>query len=119
MAIIELENMSFYGYHGCFKEEQSIGTHFRVDILFQTNTSKAEITDNITDTVNYLSVYQAIKQVFETPSHLLEHLSKRILDTLFNNFSQIDYCKVKVTKLNPPLGGKLFGVSVTLEKSKN
>ena len=31
MAIVELENMSFYGFHGCFEEEQKIGTNFRVD----------------------------------------------------------------------------------------
>lgn len=119
MAIIELENMSFYGFHGCFEEEKAIGTHFRVDLLFETNTSKAEISDNINDTINYLSVYQTIKQVFETPSHLLEHLSRRILDTLCDKYSQIDYCKVKVTKLNPPLGGKLMGVSVSMDNRKD
>lgn len=30
----------------------------------------------------------------------------------------MEYCKVKVTKLNPPLGGKLYGVSVTLDKKR-
>ncbi|MDD2576763.1 MAG: dihydroneopterin aldolase [Bacteroidales bacterium] len=118
MAIIELEDMSFYAFHGCFAQEQIIGTHFRVDLLFEFPSSLAEETDSIQDTVNYLSVYQTIKHLFETPSHLLENISRRILDTLMRDFPQMEYCKVKVTKLNPPLGGKLYGVSVTLDKRK-
>lgn len=118
MAIVELENMSFYAFHGCFEQEQIIGTHFRVDLVFDYNSSLAEENDCIQDAVNYLSVYQTIKELFKTPSHLLENIARRILDTLMVEYPQMDYCKVKVTKLNPPLGGKLHGVSVSLDKRK-
>ncbi|MDD2488083.1 MAG: dihydroneopterin aldolase [Bacteroidales bacterium] len=114
MAVIELENMSFYGFHGCFDEEQKIGTHFRVDLEFEADTFKAEQSDNINDTVNYLSVYQTIKRVFEEPSHLLERTARKIGDTLLKEYPQMEYCKIKITKKNPPLGGKLDGVSVSL-----
>ena len=118
MARIELENMSFYAFHGCFEQEQIIGTHFRVDLVFEYNSSVAEESDSIQDAVNYLSVYQTIKELFATPSHLLESLTRRILDTLMQEYPQMEYCKVKVTKLNPPLGGKLYGVCVTLDKKR-
>ncbi len=36
MAQIALENMEFYAYHGCFSEEQIIGTHFIIDLLLNT-----------------------------------------------------------------------------------
>ncbi len=114
MAIVELENMSFYGFHGCFEEEQKIGTNFRVDLEFEADTFKAEKSDNINDTVNYLSVYQTIKKVFEVPSHLLEHVARRICETLLEEYPAIKYSKIKITKQNPPLGGKLEGVSVSL-----
>ena len=114
MAIIELNNMSFYGFHGCFEEEQKIGTNFRVDLEFEADTFKAEQSDNINDTVNYLSVYQTIKRVFDEPSHLLEHVAKRIGDTLLEEYPPMKYSKVKITKQNTPLGGKLEGVSVSL-----
>lgn len=114
MAIIELNNMSFYGFHGCFKEEKMIGTHFRVDLEFEVDSSKAEESDNINDTVSYLDVYQTIKRVFKIPSHLLEHLARRISNTLLEEYPEIEYSKIKVTKQNPPLGGKLDGVSVSL-----
>lgn len=118
MARIELEDMSFYGFHGCFEQEQKIGTHFRVDVVFEYDSSLAEESDCIDSTVNYLSVYQTIKELFKTPSHLVENLTRRILDSLMQKYTQMEYCRVKVTKLNPPLGGKLHGVSVTLEKKR-
>jgi dihydroneopterin aldolase len=45
-------------------------------------------------------------------------MTRRILDTLMVEYPQMEYCKVKVTKLNPPLGGKLYGVCVTLDKKR-
>ena len=86
MAIVELENMSFYGFHGCFEEEQKIGTNFRVDLEFEADTFKAEKSDNINDTVNYLSVYQTVKKVFDIPSHLLENVARRICGTLLDEY---------------------------------
>ena len=62
MSSIALEKMYFYAYHGCFAEEQAIGTRFRLDVIYETDTSRAQLSDNIADTVSYLSVYQTIKR---------------------------------------------------------
>jgi dihydroneopterin aldolase len=63
-----------------------------VDLEFEADTFKAEQSDNINDTVNYLSVYQTIKRGFEEPSHLLEHIAKKIGDTLLKEYPQMEYC---------------------------
>lgn len=115
---IYLNNMEFYGFHGCFSEEKIVGTNFRIDMVFETDTRKAEQTDQIEDTVSYLDVYQAVKREMQTPSSLLEHLAKRILKTIFAEFPAVLEAKIKVSKLNPPLGGKLESVSVELEESR-
>ena len=57
MSSITLERMHFYAHHGCFAEEQAIGTHFRLDVSYETDTSCAQLSDNIADTVSYLEVY--------------------------------------------------------------
>jgi dihydroneopterin aldolase len=120
MAKIELEAMEFHAFHGCFKEERIVGNAFLVKFSFETNSSKAEVSDNIGDTVNYQTVYSLIKDEMNIQSHLLEHLCRRILNTVCKHFSSIIYAEVKVSKMNPPLGGKLKCVSVTLDwDSKN
>ena len=61
MSRITLEKMFFYAHHGCFAEEQAIGTRFRVEVSYETDTSRAQQTDSIADTVSYLDVYQVQK----------------------------------------------------------
>lgn len=111
--------MSFFAHHGCFEEERKIGTNFIVDCEFETDTTLAENSDNINDTVNYLDVYQLIKKEMEIPSHLLENVGKRIIDVILDSYTEISSCKVTVHKLNPPLGGQMKSVSVTLQRSRS
>ena len=119
MSIITLQGMRFYSYHGCFAEEQAIGTNFLVDLSFETDTSKAQQTDNIADTVSYLDVYQTLKNEMQKPSHLLEHVGDRIGETLLRKYPAIDSVRVRVSKLNPPLGGLVESVTVEITKDRS
>ncbi len=114
MAIISLENMEFFSYHGCFSEEQVIGTRFVVNLRFETETSEAERTDDLSKTINYQTVYLMVKAEMEQKSKLLEHVARRILDKLMLTWPEITTASVKVSKMNPPLGGQLENVSVEL-----
>lgn len=117
MAIIQVENMEFYAYHGCFREEQVVGNQFLVDILVETDTTNAQHSDKLQDTVNYQVLYNLIKDEMKIKSKLLEHVSERIIDSVHSNFAEIKRIKVKVSKMNPPMGGKIERVSVTLERN--
>lgn len=112
MATIAINGMRFYAHHGCFEQERAIGTHFRVDLVLETDTSRAEVTDNIADTVNYLEVYQVVKKEMSRPSNLLEHVARRVGERVKNDFPSVTAVRVKVSKLNPPLGGQMESVSV-------
>lgn len=116
MAIISIENMKFYAYHGCFEQERVIGTNFLVSIYLQTDTSKAQQTDDILDTLDYSKAYAIVKEQMFIPSHLLEHVAQRIIQALKETFPQISHAKVKVSKLNPPVGGQMDSVNVEIEE---
>ena len=115
MSIISIENMKFYAYHGCFEEERVIGTSFSVSIWLETDTQKAEITDEVSDTVDYSQVYALIKEQMSIPSHLLEHVGRRIINAVKEKFKEITEVKLKISKLNPPVGGQMDCVSVILK----
>jgi len=116
MGYIEIEGMEFYAYHGHFKEEQIVGNKFLIDLKIETDCSNAAESDQIKDAVNYQSAYKIIKKEMQKKSHLLENIAGRILDALYNELENINSLTVKVSKINPPMGGKIKSVSVTMTK---
>ncbi len=116
MGIIEIEGMEFYAYHGCFSEEQIVGNRFMIDLQLVTDCTKPAQTDHINDAVNYQVAYQIIKKQMEQKSHLLEHVASRILDQLLKELPNVQKARVKVSKINPPLGGRVDQVSLIMEK---
>ncbi len=107
MGYILLEGMEFFAFHGCFKEEQIIGSRFTVDLLIETDTKSAEQSDHLTDTVDYVKLYQCVKTEMGLKSHLLEHVAARIISSIRNEFPHIDSVEIKIAKMNPPIGGKI------------
>jgi dihydroneopterin aldolase len=116
MGRIEIEGMEFYAFHGCHKEERIIGGHFTVDIYIDTNIEKAAISDNLEDTINYQNVYYLVKEQMAYRSNIIENVAQRLYDKLIKTFPEIQKIKIKVSKLNPPVGGKIEKVSVVIEK---
>lgn len=114
MSLIILENMEFFAYHGCFSEEQIIGNRFFVNLSIETDTKEAENTDDLINTVNYQKVYNLVSAEMSVTSKLLEHVAARILNRVKLNFPQIKKITVKISKFNPPLGGKIEKVSVQI-----
>lgn len=114
MALISIEGMEFFAYHGCFAEEQLIGAHFIVDFYLDVNTRHAEQSDTLHHTINYMSVYQVVTKEMEVKSHLLESVAHRILTSVVTLFPDIISAEVKIAKLNPSIGGKVDRVCVTL-----
>jgi len=116
MGIIQIENMEFYSFHGHFKEERIVGNKFIVDLTIESDMKKPAESDNLKDAVNYQRVYEIVKQQMEMKSHLLEHIAGRILDAVYAEMQGITKATVKVSKMNPPMGGKIGSVSVVLTK---
>lgn len=109
--------MEFHAYHGCMEHEQELGNTFLVTVSLETDTSEAEKSDRLDETLNYKYVYDVVKAEMEKPSKLIEHVAYRIREAITHKFSEIEKINVKVSKLNPPIGGKAEKVTIEL-KSK-
>ena len=111
---IELEEMEFYAYHGCFKEEQVVGNKFLVNVSFSVECKIPSETDRLEDAINYVTIYEITREQIMIKSHLLEHVTKRIINKIRETFPIIENLVVKVSKMNPPVGGQMRSVSVTM-----
>lgn len=116
MGYIEIEGMEFYAYHGHYEEEQIVGNRFLIDLKIETDCSKAAGSDDIEDAVNYQSAYKIIKTEMKKKSNLLENIAERILDAIYEKLDNLTSVTIKVSKMNPPMGGKIKKVSITMTK---
>ncbi|MDR1543636.1 MAG: dihydroneopterin aldolase [Prevotellaceae bacterium] len=109
---ILLQNMEFFAYHGVYPDEQKNGNLFSVDVEFDADLTLAERTDKIDDTLDYEQIYNIIQQEMNIVSNLLENVAGRIFSAVKESYPEISFLKVRVTKHNPPLNGKVQKVSV-------
>ena len=116
MGKIEIENMEFYAYHGHYKEEQIVGNKFLVDLSIETDLEPAARSDSLKDALNYQQAYMIVEREMKVKSQLMEHIAGRILDALYREMKGILRATVKVSKMNPPVGGRVERVSVTMTR---
>jgi len=119
MGKIIIEEMEFYAFHGHYQEEQIVGNRFLVDLELESDLSVPALSDKLEDAVNYQKAYQIIKkEMRRTKSNLLENIGKRILDALYQEMEGIEKARIRIRKLNPPMGGPIKSVGVTLSRKK-
>jgi 7,8-dihydroneopterin aldolase/epimerase/oxygenase len=116
MGLIQIEDMEFYSFHGHFEEERIVGNKFLVNLTIETDMKSPGASDNLKDAVNYQRIYEIVKVQMDIKSHLLEHIAGRILDAVYAEMEGIEKATVKVSKMNPPMGGKIRSVSVTMSR---
>lgn len=118
MSKILIENIKIYAYHGCLKEENIIGSDYLIDLEVDLDYSKASETDNLIYTVSYADINVVIHEEMAIVSCLLEHVAQRIIDRVLKEFSLIEKVKIKLSKVNPPMGGDVEKVSIIMEQER-
>lgn len=114
---IVLQGLAFYGYHGLFDEEGSLGQKFIVDLDLYMDIKAAAQNDRMEDGVHYGQVYESVKQIVEgQPVKLIETLAERIASSLLSQFDLLEAVKVKVSKPEAPIPGIFENVAVEITR---
>lgn len=116
MAKVIVQGIKLYGYHGCMEEEGKIGRTFVVDVVLEADLKQAAKDDKLSETINYVTVYEIVKEEMAVRSKLIEHVAKRIYDHLYQRFPLLISAEVKVTKLDPPINGIVESASVVISE---
>jgi dihydroneopterin aldolase len=118
MGIIKLTNIRTFSYHGCLEEEAKIGSNYRVNLTIKTNLEPSAKTDELTDTVDYVDLNRIVVEEMAIRAKLLEHVAKRIIDRVLKELKMVTKIEVEVTKLNPPIGGDVEGVTIIMKQKR-
>jgi dihydroneopterin aldolase len=71
--------------------------------------------DDLEGTLDYEIIYHIVKKNMQQPVKLIEYLAHNIIADLREVLSDEDTIKLKIRKLNPPLGAKIGASVVELE----
>lgn len=117
-STIFVNDIQLHAYHGVMPQEQLTGNDYLVSVSAQYPIDKAIITDDVQHTLNYAMVYDIVKEEMGISSKLVEHVAGRIAQHLMKQFADISAVRVRVTKLNPPMGAQCAGAGVEVEMTR-
>ena len=119
MGIIALKNIRIYAYHGCLTEEAKIGSDYIVNLKVKTSLEKASETDDLNDTVDYVLLNKIVVEEMKIRSKLLEHVAKRILIRITKEVQNVKKTTIRVSKINPPIGGDVEKVTIKMKMKRS
>ena len=100
---IILEGMRYYGFHGVNPEEKEKGQPYLVDLTVEVDLRKPGQSDRLEDTINYTSLYRAVRGIMEGESkNLLEAAAQAIAQRSLEGFP-VETVLVRVSKPHPPI----------------
>ncbi len=119
MDKILMNQMTFYGYHGLFPEENKLGQRFIVDLELELDLKKAGETDDMNESVNYGHIYNETQKIVEGQAkQLVETVAEDIASTMLDTFQKVQAIKVKVIKPDPPIPGHYDSVAIEIYRER-
>lgn len=110
---VTLDGMKFYAFHGFYEIERKVGNTFIVDVTVDMDLT-GDPKDDLSLTVNYETIYNICRKAMRIKYKLLESCAYDIATDVKELSSHITNVGVKLSKQNPPVGGKVAHSKITI-----
>ena len=116
---IALRGLAAVGHHGVFDHERRDGQEFVVDLVLRLDLGPAGRSDELTSTVHYGEVAEAVHQeITGPPVDLIEALAERIAARLLAEHPLIEAVEVTVHKPGAPIAVAFQDVAVSIVRER-
>jgi 7,8-dihydroneopterin aldolase/epimerase/oxygenase len=116
---IRLKNIQVYAYHGVHAYEREHGARFEIDVELEASLDQAVKSDELVDTLDYVSVQKEVSETCTTNRfHLIETLADTIATALLAKYPARGVI-VRVRKPGASLGAILDTVEIECRKRKD
>lgn len=117
---IRIKGLKIYAYHGCHQEEKDKGQEFTLDITLHINLTRAGLTDDLDNTVNYSAVSKKAYEVFTKYSYnLIEAAAEEVAEEILLEFSKVDGVEIELFKPHAPIPLDFENVSVYIKRARH
>lgn len=114
MITIKLHKLHFFAFHGLYPEEKQVGAEFEVNL--SVSFLPADTITHLSETINYVKLYQFLKEEMQKPRELLETFVMEVTQSIHVSFPYVKKIEISVTKLQAPIAG--FTGNIAVEYSK-
>ncbi|MBV9986664.1 MAG: dihydroneopterin aldolase [Chitinophagaceae bacterium] len=117
MLSIHLHNLIFFAHHGIHQEERILGNEFELNMTVKHSPKQLPVK-HLSDTIDYISVYELVKKRMALPTALLETLATDIAKQVLMEFSMAEFVHISIRKLYPPVSQLKGSVGVSFDLSR-
>jgi dihydroneopterin aldolase len=115
---IVIKGLRVFAYHGVNPEEKENGQTFELDITLHTDLSRAGMTDDLNDTINYASVAKLASAVMlQEKNDLIERAAARVADAILENYPT-EAVTVLLKKPEAPMKADFDFVGVEITRTR-
>ena len=115
--LIRITGIKGFGYHGVFEAERASGQDFYVDVDLEVDLTRASVSDDVNDTINYAEVTSlVVEEITTNPVSLIEKLAGRIAERIKDTFAQASRVTITVHKPQAPVDAEVKDISVTISR---
>ncbi|CAB4805939.1 MAG: dihydroneopterin aldolase [Actinobacteria bacterium] len=115
--LIRITGIKGFGYHGVFDSERANGQDFYVDVDLEVDLTRASVSDDVKDTINYAEVTDlVVEEITTNPVSLIEKLAGRIAERIKVTFAQASRVTITVHKPQAPVDAEVKDISVTISR---
>jgi dihydroneopterin aldolase len=97
-----------------YQEEKILGAEFEVNAAI-TIAANEKIA-SLEQTVDYVFIYEMIKERMSVPTPLLETLAQELIESIYLSDKRILSININIIKKNPPISNFTGNVGVSLIK---
>ena len=94
-----------------------MGNEFEVNAA--VTIAAGEKIQRLSQTVNYVLIYEMIKKRMAVPAPLLETLAQELIEEIYLHDKRIESISISIKKLHPPIENFTGSVGISLVKHFN
>jgi dihydroneopterin aldolase len=115
MLIIELKDVELYAWHGVDETERVTGGRYLVNAKVYYEEGNVRF-DDLSQTINYATVFNIVRQRMSIPATLLERVAEDIIREIKQQFNTVSEIECSIYKIQAPISFLKGKVGITLNK---
>ncbi len=104
---VGLQQIRFVAPIGLLPEEKILKNVFIVDFDVSFNKTAGNLPDKLLNTIDYVTLYEIVKEAFSVEADLIESIAEIIIKTTKSKYSYLTNIHLKIAKKSPPIRGEI------------